>query len=559
VPEAATESRRPVTAKPSRAVTPPRGLRRTWSDESAQADAEERRRALPKMFLFVLVAWLLFGVLDVYIALVAPNTPLAWMIEWRIIGAVPPLVGWLTTRKRSRSNATTTALEMATFIGTALCISMRALRYGGLDSHLLQGISLILMIQTMAVASPWRRMLPLAMATYAVYPVVMALAATSDATLAAQWRGHEGVLFVQDYLLVAGVAVGGTVGGHMVWAVRRQLYYARRLGRYRLKARIGHGGMSEVWLAWDDALKRDAALKILDRSFSSDAVAIARFEREAMAASGLQSPHTIRVFDFGASDDGVWFMAMEHLEGVDLATLVEEGGPLSAPRTIRFARQACTALTEAHDAGIIHRDIKPDNLFVCRLGDEPDFLKVLDFGIAKIEGADEDATVTRAGWVHGTPAYMSPEVCNGQRADARSDVYSLGAVLYYLVTGTPPFTAPTAAAVMLAHVSDPPDRPSLRAPVPLDLERIVLRCLEKDPAARYPSARELDAALAGCRDSEGWRRESADAFWTSFHRKPPAATSAAAGGKAAPGDRALPTDETRSQPRPSARSGIKVG
>ena len=112
--------------------------------------------------------------------------------------------------------------------------------------------------------------------------------------------------------------MGGVIGGHIIWAMRRQLYYARRLGRYRLKARIGHGGSSEVWLAWDEALRRDVALKILDRSASSDSIAITRFEREAMAASGLQSPHTIRVFDFGASDDGVWFMAMEHLEGVDL-------------------------------------------------------------------------------------------------------------------------------------------------------------------------------------------------------------------------------------------------
>jgi hypothetical protein len=512
--EAATESRRPVTTLASRAARPASRLRRTWTDENASADAEERRRALPKMFLFVLVAWLLFALLDVYIALVAPATSIGWMLEWRVIGAAAPLLGWLATRKRARGDAAVKALEVATFLVAALCISMRATHYGGLDSHLLQGVSLLLMIQTMAVASPWRRTLPLALGTYAVYPVVMALAATRDATIASQWHGHEAVVFVQDYLLVAAVAVGGTVGGHMVWAVRRQLYHARRLGRYRLKARIGHGGMSEVWLAWDDTLKRDVALKILDRSFSTDAMAIARFEREARAASGLQSPHTIRVFDFGASDDGVWFMAMEHLEGVDLATLVEERGALAPARAIRFARQACLALVEAHDAGIVHRDIKPDNLFVCRLGEEPDYLKVLDFGIAKVEGSD-DATMTRAGWVHGTPAYMSPEVCNGQRADARSDVYSLGAVLYYLLTGTPPFTAPTAAAVMVAHVSDVPDRPSMHTAVPRDLERVVLRCLEKDPTLRYASARELDAALGECADAGGWHRENAEAFWAS--------------------------------------------
>ena len=220
-----------------------------------------------------------------------------------------------------------------------------------------------------------------------------------------------------------------------------------------------------------------------------------------MAASGLQSPHTIRVFDFGASDDGVWFMAMEHLEGMDLATLVDEVGPLPVARVVRFARQACAALSEAHDAGVVHRDVKPDNLFVCRLGDEDDFLKMLDFGIAKIEGSEE-ASVTRAGWVHGTPSYMSPEACNGAGVDARSDIYSLGAVIYFLLTGVPPFQAPTGAAVMLAHVSEEPEPPSSRGVrVPADLERVVLRCLDKDPDARFQSARELDEALAACGDA----------------------------------------------------------
>jgi serine/threonine-protein kinase len=254
-----------------------------------------------------------------------------------------------------------------------------------------------------------------------------------------------------------------------------------------------------VWLAWDEGLKRDVALKILDRNASGNSVAIARFEREAMAASSLQSPHTIRVFDFGASDDGVWFIAMEHLEGVDLMSLVEDIGPLPPERAVRLARQACAALSEAHDAGVVHRDVKPGNLFVCRLGDDPDFLKVLDFGIASIEGAKADASdsvdVTRTGWVHGTPAYMSPEVCTGARADARSDIYSLGAVLYFLLTGRPPFAAQSASAVMLAHVNEAPEAPSAHTPLPVQLDRVILRCLAKDPAARYPSARALLDAL----------------------------------------------------------------
>lgn len=478
------------------------GPRRTWSDRTGDADAEERRIALPKMFAFVLVGWLAFIPLDLFAALVVDRSvSVRWLLAWRLVGTIPPLIGWLVTRKRPQVSAVSALLEVATFCGVAFCLAMRATEFGGLDSRLVQGISLLLMVQTLAVPSRWQRMVAPVAATWIVYPVTMAAAAFVKPTIAMQWHGASLQGFIIDYGIVGGFAIGGVIGAHIIWSMRRQLYYARRLGRYRLKARIGHGGSSEVWLAWDDALKRDVALKILDRTASTNSIAITRFEREAMAASGLQSPHTIRVFDFGASDDGVWFMAMEHLEGVDLSSLVDEMGPLPVARAVRFARQACAALSEAHDAGVIHRDVKPDNLFVCRMGDEADFLKVLDFGIAKIEGSEE-ASVTRAGWVHGTPSYMSPEACSGTRVDARSDVYSLGAVLYFLLTGTPPFTAPTGAAVMVAHVSEIPDRPSSHGVhIPRDLEAVVMRCLEKEPAMRYQSARELDAALAACGDA----------------------------------------------------------
>jgi eukaryotic-like serine/threonine-protein kinase len=478
------------------------GPRRTWTDRTGDADAEERRIALPKMFLFVLIGWLSFIPLDLFVAYVVDrSTPLRWLMAWRVVGTVPPFVGWLVTRRRGPVTTLSMLSEVSTFCGLAFCLAMRALAYGGLDSRLVQGISLLLMVQTLAVPSRWQRMaLPVAM-TWLAYPVTMGVAAFVSPAIASQWHSVAVQGFVVDYVIVAGFAVGGVIGAHIIWSMRRQLYYARRLGRYRLKARIGHGGTSEVWLAWDDALKRDVALKILDRTASTDSIAITRFEREAMAASGLQSPHTIRVFDFGASDDGVWFMAMEHLEGMPLSELVDEMGPLPVARAVRFARQACAALSEAHDAGVVHRDVKPDNLFICRLGDEADFLKVLDFGIAKIEGSEE-ASVTRAGWVHGTPSYMSPEACNGARVDARSDLYSLGAVLYFLVTSTPPFQAATGAGVMLMHVSEEPEPPSSRGVrIPRDLERVVMRCLDKDPAARFQSARELDLALEACGDA----------------------------------------------------------
>ena len=520
------------------------GPRRTWTDRTGEADAEERRLALPKMFAFVLAGWLAFAPLDLFAALVVDRSvSVRWLLGWRVVGTIPPLIGWLVTRKRQPVSAISALLEVTTFCGVAFCLAMRAIEFGGVDSRLVQGISLLLMVQTLAVPSRWQRMVAPVAATYVIYPTTMAIAALFKPLIAMQWHGVPLQGFIIDYGIVGGFAIGGVIGAHIIWSMRRQLYYARRLGRYRLKARIGHGG-------WDDALRRDVALKILDRTASTNSIAITRFEREAMAASGLQSPHTIRVFDFGASDDGVWFMAMEHLEGVDLATLVDEMGPLPVARAVRFARQACAALGEAHDAGVIHRDVKPDNLFVCRMGDEADFLKMLDFGIAKIEGSEEQS-VTRAGWVHGTPSYMSPEACSGTRVDARSDIYSLGAVLYFLLTGAPPFTADTGTAVMLAHVNEIPDRPSSRGiqHIPHDLESVVMRCLDKEPVMRFQSARELDAALAAC----------GDALATTGERAIAAGVAAMPARSSRPFKAPTPDDETRTLEQPTTGVGSTRG
>ena len=527
------------------------GPRRTWTDRTGEADAEERRLALPKMFAFVLAGWLAFAPLDLFAALVVDRSvSVRWLLGWRVVGTIPPLIGWLVTRKRQPVSAISALLEVTTFCGVAFCLAMRAIEFGGVDSRLVQGISLLLMVQTLAVPSRWQRMVAPVAATYVIYPTTMAIAALFKPLIAMQWHGVPLQGFIIDYGIVGGFAIGGVIGAHIIWSMRRQLYYARRLGRYRLKARNGHGGSSEVWFAWDDALRRDVALKILDRTASTNSIAITRFEREAMAASGLQSPHTIRVFDFGASDDGVWFMAMEHLEGVDLATLVDEMGPLPVARAVRFARQACAALGEAHDAGVIHRDVKPDNLFVCRMGDEADFLKMLDFGIAKIEGSEEQS-VTRAGWVHGTPSYMSPEACSGTRVDARSDIYSLGAVLYFLLTGAPPFTADTGTAVMLAHVNEIPDRPSSRGiqHIPHDLESVVMRCLDKEPVMRFQSARELDAALAAC----------GDALATTGERAIAAGVAAMPARSSRPFKAPTPDDETRTLEQPTTGVGSTRG
>jgi serine/threonine-protein kinase len=347
------------------------------------------------------------------------------------------------------------------------------------------------------------------------WPATLALAAAVLPEVRAQWSSAEALQeLALGTLFIAGMAVIGATGSHMLWAAGRQVREARRLGSYRLKTRIGGGGHGDVWLARQDPLGRDVALKILkDRGPRGEDVA-RRFEREARAAATLKHPNTIRIIEFGASDDGVLFIAMELLDGMALDQLVEVAGRLPAARAIHLARQACASLAEAHAAGIVHRDIKPANLFVTRIADDYDFLKLLDFGVARVIDADH-GPLTEAGVLFGTPEYMPPEMCSGERADARSDVYSLGAVIYFMLTATPLFPGRRFAETVMSHISREPEKPSVRIGVPLPeaLENAVMRCLSKNPDDRFVSVRELDDALAECERAGRWTRDDARAFW----------------------------------------------
>jgi len=276
--------------------------------------------------------------------------------------------------------------------------------------------------------------------------------------------------------------------------------------------------MNEVWLAWDDRLKRDVALKILRSSADTDARVIARFEREARALSRLTSPHTVRVFDYGASDDGFSYIAMEYLPGADLQQVVRDSGPMPPERAIALAIQACRSLAEAHAAGIIHRDVKPANLFATRLGDQYDVLKVLDFGIAHLVA---DATRTQS--VRGTPAYMAPESWIDGDADVRSDIYAIGATLHYLLSGKPPFDDVDASQLVRAHMLQAPEPPSKARgeALPKALDDIVLRCLAKAPDDRFQSVEELEIALQDCAAAlpRTWTNEDARAYWLARARE----------------------------------------
>jgi len=282
-------------------------------------------------------------------------------------------------------------------------------------------------------------------------------------------------------------------------------------------------------------LARPAAIKLIRPALGTMAGAsddaVRRFEREAQAIARLRSPHTIDLFDFGVSDDGAFYYVMELLDGLDAEALLRQFGPTPPERAIFLLRQVCHSLSEAQACGLVHRDIKPANVFLCRYGEEFDFVKVLDFGIVRsVQGpADTTAGVTSEQAIQGTPAFMAPEQAMGGDVDARADIYATGCLAYWLLTGQYVFTADTALGMLVQHARTTPTPPSRRAgqPVPPALEDLVLACLEKDPAHRPQSARELSARLGELDGADAWTQDRARDWWSAYPLAPVGAPAAA--------------------------------
>jgi serine/threonine-protein kinase len=348
-------------------------------------------------------------------------------------------------------------------------------------------------------------------------------------------RGDRSLpLSVLAVVLLLSVLVAGAMAGHQtIVDLRHRMQDALKLGQYTLVERIGEGGMGVVYEARHALLRRPTAVKLLPPARSSE-IMLERFEREVQLTSQLTHPNTIAIYDYGRTSGGVLYYVMEYVDGVSLDRLVESYGPVSPERTVAILRQICGSLAEAHGVGLVHRDIKPANLMVCIRGGMVDFVKVLDFGLVK-QLDEEASSLSRPEWVVGTPLYMAPEtISEAGRTDARSDLYALGAVGYFLLTGGPVFSGKTMVEVCSHHLRSAPAPPSRRMKGGLspELERLVLSCLEKNPAGRPPSARDLLAALDALDDVEEWTQDAARAWWEQHE---PERLRAAGGAAASPG------------------------
>ncbi len=334
--------------------------------------------------------------------------------------------------------------------------------------------------------------------------------------------------YLPQVLLDMGISLGiaaaiAVFGSYKISELQQEAIQARKLGQYVLKRRLGSGGMGEVYLAEHVLLRRACAIKLVRADQAGDPTTLSRFEREVKAMAALTHWNTVEIYDYGHAEDGTFYYVMEYLPGLSLQELVERCGPLAPERAVHFLRQLCGALGEAHGTGLIHRDLKPSNVIACERGGVHDVAKLLDFGLVHCLGCMEknaEQRLTIQGTILGSPPYMAPEQALGKNVlDARTDIYSVGAVAYFLLTGQAPFVRETAMQTLVAHVHEQPLHVrDLRPEVPADLADVVMRCLEKAPKARFQDAESLEQALAQCECADLWGRHEARAWWEDYSK-----------------------------------------
>jgi serine/threonine-protein kinase len=500
--------------------------------DEVRALLHQRLRVAATGLVVIPVVYLLFLLLTTDFSRNTDNPLVTWgrllpRVVFTAVAAVPAVILW---RNRSLSLGWLRALELALFAFVILFFSLgqyASLRSPDLVDYLvlrreppllvfaryaLFGWFLLMVLYATFIPNTGRRCL-LVLGVMGLAP----LAVTAAAGSAEGVEAGPLLRFLAESAGEGAVAVAvAAYGAYRIEVHRARAAEAHRVGPYRLLRRLGAGGMGEVYLAEHALLRRPCAVKVIRPERAGDPQNLSRFEREVRATAALTHPNTVEVYDYGHADDGTFYYAMEYLPGLSLEDLVQRHDPLPPGRAVHLLRQVCGALGEAHAAGLVHRDVKPGNVLVCARGGRHDVAKLLDFGLVQAHGLEEGTEkLTRQGAIAGTPAFMSPEQAAGHAdVDGRSDLYSLGAVAYYLLTGRPPFERQTVVQTLAAHLGEPPLPPDRHRPdVPADLQAVVLRCLEKDPARRFADAGELDRALAGCACAGGWTSETAAGWW----------------------------------------------
>jgi len=441
---------------------------------------------------------------------------------------LPPLAIWLRCRGKSMSTGVVEFVEAALTIAACLfyaLLGMSAATSLSVAFSVPLAMSYTLLGRSIIVPSSFRRTFLISAAGAA--PTIAYFKAEGVSAIFRQSPESGRIFVLFGTLWCSFAVVAAAANSRQLYGLRARIREIGKLGQYTLEEKIGEGGMGAVYRATHAMLRRPAAIKLLakDRASEKDQ---ARFEREVQLTSTLTHPNTIAIFDYGRTAQGVFYYVMEYLDGFDLDRLVKQHGPLEPARVIHILVQVCGALAEAHALHLIHRDIKPANIVLTRRVDEPDVVKVVDFGLVRT--LSTNTAESRLDAIVGTPMYLSPEaITTPDAVDERTDIYALGAVAYFLLVGREVFRGATVVEVLSQHLHQAPEPPSLHLaqPLPADLERLVLQCLGKEPDQRPPTAAALRDALLACADASRYDRAAALGWWREHHANGRAGTGAA--------------------------------
>ena len=522
------------------------GSRGTSSASDSASSSEETRAFLQRRVAAVgRVLSGIFGTFLTYRLIATLFEPNVYGPDVDVWGAVPYLALstlsffalWLSLRGKPRSLCTIRRIEIGCFFVGTTTIQLMPFHVPYTvrpDYIVIMALAMVYLARAVFVPSTAQRTLamgaaaavPLLVIVYLVHlhghdpahysAAAPAIVRESAATWAMRWTSVA-LLWWASFVGLAGAT------SYVIYGLRKEVRDARKLGQYTLEEKLGEGGMGAVYRASHAMLRRPTAVKLLPPDRFGEQ-SLARFEREVQLTAALSHPNTVRVFDYGRTPDGVFYYAMEYLDGANLAEIVDAGGAMPAARVIHVLDHLVGALAEAHGIGLIHRDIKPANVLLTEQGGIADFVKVVDFGLVKdlgrADGLDLTAPqLTQANSVAGTPHYMAPEAISApDQIDARADLYAVGAVGYFLLTGREVFTGRNSFELFGHHLHSRPTPPSERlgAPVPDELERLILCCLEKEPTGRPADARALQTSLRRLRDANEWTEDDARQWWTEF-------------------------------------------